>query len=79
MPVHLPNLERAAALLDNMPALWTHPGTTDEQRETLVRELLERAYIKETKLVAIEPRPMYLPLFAYLATEGVRNGRGERI
>jgi len=26
MPIHLPNLERAANFLEDLPALWLHPG-----------------------------------------------------
>ena len=29
----LPNLERAARLLEYLPSLWQHPGVTHEQRE----------------------------------------------
>ena len=28
MPTHLPNLERAANFLEDLPALWLHPGVT---------------------------------------------------
>ena len=44
-PVHLPNLERAATLLNDLPAMWVHPATSDRQRESLVQELLERATV----------------------------------
>lgn len=70
--VHLPNLERAAQLLSDLPALWTHPGVTDQQREALVKETFNRITIEGDTLVSIEPRPSYVPLFATLVTgEGV--------
>ncbi|MBI4311717.1 MAG: recombinase family protein [Chloroflexi bacterium] len=67
--VHLPNLERAAGLLNDLPALWAHPGVSNEQREALGQELLERAIISGGTLVAIEPRAAYRPLFGYLANQ----------
>ena len=36
------NLERAAELMNDLPALWTHPGTTDQQREQLVPTILNQ-------------------------------------
>lgn len=77
--VRLPNLERGAQLLADLPALWSHPGVTDEQREALVREMFEQVRLRGSDLVAIEPKPEYQPLFAYIVTEGVRNCRGEWI
>ncbi len=72
-PVWLPDLDRGAALLEDLPALWSHPGVDDRQREELVRQLLERVTVEGTRLVAIEPRDQYKPLFAYAALTGVRN------
>ena len=60
----LPNLERAAQLLSDLPALWLHPGVSHEQRESLVREVFKRITIDGRKFVAIEPQPVYVPLFA---------------
>ncbi len=65
VPVMIPNLDRAAQLLSNLPALWQHPGTTPEQRRELVREVFEEVRLREGKLAAIKPRPEYAPLFAY--------------
>ena len=36
-----PNLDRAAKLLRDLPALWQHPGVTDEQRRELAREVFD--------------------------------------
>ncbi|MDP3063145.1 MAG: recombinase family protein [Chloroflexota bacterium] len=72
-PIRLPNLERAAQLLNDLPGLWSHPGVTDQQREALVEELLVRATISGSELEAIEPKPVYQPLFAYALTRAVRN------
>ena len=60
-----PNLDRAATLLRDMPALWRHPGVTAEQRRDLAREVFEGIRLREGQLVAVKPRPQYAPLFAY--------------
>lgn len=60
----LPNLERAAGLLQHLPDLWSHPGVTNEKREQLVREVFARITIDGKTLTAIEPKPAYVPLFA---------------
>ena len=36
----VPNLERAAELLNDLSTLWSNPGVTLEQQEALVREVL---------------------------------------
>ena len=77
--VPIPNLERAAQLLTDLPALWSHPGVTDEQRECLVREIFEQVRLRGRNLVAVEPKPQYQPLFACIVAEGVRKSRGGRI
>ena len=76
-PGHMPNLERAAVLLNDLPALWCHPGVTDQQQEALVNELLERVVLSGQKLVAIEPKSDYRPLFAYLAVNRWKNRMAE--
>ncbi len=60
-----PNLDRAAELLQNLPALWEHPGVTQNQRRDLTREVFEEIRFREGKLVSVQPRPQYAPLFAY--------------
>ena len=60
-----PNLDRAAQLLKDLPALWQHPGVTPKQRRELAREVFDEVRLREGRLVAIKPRPEYAPLFAY--------------
>ncbi len=67
-PPQLPNLERAAKLLEDMPALWLHPGVADEQREALIREVFRRITIDGKQFVNIEPQPTYVPIFAVMLT-----------
>ena len=64
----LPNLERAAQLLTDLPKLWLHPGVSHEQRENLVREVFNRITI-DSRFMTIEPRPAYVPLFATMLLE----------
>ena len=60
-----PNLDRAAELLRDLPALWEHPGVTQEQRRDLAREVFDEIRLRDGKLVAVKPRSQYAPLFAY--------------
>lgn len=65
--VNMPNLERASELLNSLPALWQHPGVEDTQRQQLLRELFEEVGIRGSEVVAVRPRALYAPHFAYLA------------
>jgi DNA invertase Pin-like site-specific DNA recombinase len=67
-PVQMPNMERAAQLLNEMPVLWQHPGVTNKQRESLVHEVFNKISINGEALVAVEPKPEYAPLFADMLT-----------
>ena len=67
-PSQLPNLERAVKLLEDLPALWLHPGVTNQQREAFVREVFHRITIDGKQFVSIEPKPAYVPLFAAMVT-----------
>ena len=51
----LPNLERAAGLLHDLPALWLHPGVTDAQRVILVRVVFRPITISGKDFVSIYP------------------------
>ncbi len=64
-PAQMPNLERSAQLLQDLPALWQHPGVKDEQRRSLAREVFEELRLREGKLLVVKPRLEYAPLFAY--------------
>ena len=61
----MPNLDRAAELLRNLPTLWEHPGVTQTQRRALASEVFDEIRIRDGKLVAVKSRPKYVPLFAY--------------
>ena len=68
MPTHLPNLERAANFLEDLPALWLHPGVTHEEREALIRQVFLQITVAGKEFVDIEPNPEYAPLFATMVT-----------
>jgi len=67
MPTHLPNLERAANFLEDLPALWLHPGVIHEEREALIRQVFLQITIAGKEFVDIEPKPDTI-LFATMVT-----------
>ena len=76
---NLPSLSRSAQLLQDLPALWRHPGVTDGQRERAIREMFTEVRLRGKEIIALRPRPIYQPLFAHFVTQGVRKCRGEWI
>ena len=72
-----PNLNRAAGLLSDLPALWKHPGVTQVQRRELAREAFDEIRLRDGKLVAVKPRAQYAPLFAYSLWNETRDVGGE--
>ena len=68
-PPQLPNLERAAELLEELPPLWLHEGVTNEQREALLQEVFHRITIDGKEFASIEPNPAYVPPFATMLTD----------
>ena len=65
VPVAMPNLDHAAELLKDLPALWQHPGVKPEQQREMAREVFEEVRLRDGEMVAVKPRPQYAPLFAY--------------
>ena len=61
----VPNLEQAAKKLQDLPALWQHPGVTAEQRRELARVVFEEVRLRDGRLTAVRPQSQYAPLFAY--------------
>ena len=78
-PTYRLNFDRAAQLLTDLPALWKHPGTTDNQRELFIKEVFQQIRVRGSSLVSIEPKLDYQPMFACIIAEGVRKSRGEWI
>ena len=54
LTAQMPNLQGAARVLEDLPALWLHPGVTHEQRESLVRQVFRRITIDGKDFVGIE-------------------------
>ena len=46
------------------PALWLHPGVSNEQRQSLIKEVFSKITINGKDFISIEPKPVYAPLFA---------------
>ena len=61
----MPNLDRASRLLQDLPALWNHPGVKAAQQRGLALEVFQEVRLREGGLVAVRPRPKYVPLFVY--------------
>ena len=76
IPIELPNLERAAKLLNELPALWQHPGVTDKERESVIQEVFTKINVDGDALVSIEPKPDYAPLFADILLQNSLGYRG---
>jgi DNA invertase Pin-like site-specific DNA recombinase len=62
--IELPNLERASKLLNELPALWQHPGVDNKQRESVIQEVFTKINMEGDSMISIEPKPAYAPLFA---------------
>jgi hypothetical protein len=73
--IELPNLERAANLLNELPSLWQHPGVDNKQRESVIQEVFTKINMDGNTLVSIEPKPDYAPLFADIV---LQNSLGYR-
>ncbi len=69
-PSPMPDLERAAQLLANFGELWGR--ATDMERLKLLHAIIEKAWVKGGKIVAVEPRPAMYPLLA-MASQADRN------
>ena len=73
-----PDLERAAQLMRDLPVVWQYPGLTPKQCRELVREVFKEIRLREGELSAVQPRPLYAPLFAYSLWRQRRVAGGER-
>ena len=69
LPFAMPNLERAAGFLKDLPKLWSHPGVTHDQRELLVKEVFARITIDGKSLTSVEPKAPYVPLVANIVVD----------
>ena len=58
-PYRTPNLDRAAALLNNLPELWSHKGVSDTQRRELVTEVFQEVRLRGHDVIAVAPTATY--------------------
>lgn len=73
------NLTRACELMSELVNVFSHEGVTDVQREAFIKEVFASVRLDGNKLIAIEPKAVYKPIFTAILNRGVLSGRGERI
>ena len=66
-PIEFPDMERAAQLLSTIGVLWTNAN--DTERLNLAKALLEKIWIRDQRIVALEPRVSFFALFDILQKE----------
>jgi len=69
----IPDLERAALLLENFGELWQR--ATDSEKWKLVDALIEQAWRKDYRIIAIEPRPAMYLLLSTIQTDSTETIR----
>ena len=62
----------------DLPLLWQHPGVTPKQQREMAREVFEEVRLRDGRLVAVKPRPQYIPLFAYSLWRQYQFAGGDR-
>ena len=78
-PVILTDARRAARLLQDIGALWSHPGVAPERRKELIDEVFEEIQLDRHGIRAVLPRTEYRPLVALTEVRRGGNGRGDWI
>ncbi len=63
-PVAAPDMAQAAQLLASIGSLWEQ--ATDAEKLNLAKSLLEKVWIRQRVIVAVEPRAAFYPLFEML-------------
>jgi hypothetical protein len=70
-------VDRAAQLLANFPALWDHPGVTNQQRESMIGETFDEIRLRGHSLVAVKPKPEYHGISTFICLYS--DKRGEKV
>jgi hypothetical protein len=78
-PAILMDVRRAATLLQNVGALWSHPGVAPERQKEFIDEVFEEIQLDRRGIRAVLPRPEYKPLVALAEVTREGNGRGDWI
>lgn len=70
-----PALDRARAVLEDLPRFWEIETQPAERRKLLLR-LFEHVYAGDGRIVAVQPHDDFLPYFRAAATEQAREPSG---
>ncbi len=74
-PTQRPDLERAAELLENFGGLWHRAN--DQERLRLMHAIIETAYVKGGKIIALEPRPAMHTLLTVACQREGNDGKAD--
>jgi site-specific DNA recombinase len=72
-PLPTENILAGAKLLDDLPRLWAVAKI--EEKKTLLRSMIERVFVLDGRIIAIQPTPYFYPLFEQVL---VQSGPDER-
>ena len=78
-PVALTDARRAATLLQDIGALWSHPGVSPERQKEFIDEVFEEILFDQHGIRAVFPRAEYKPLVALAEVSRGGDGRGDWI
>ena len=78
-PAILTDVRRAASLLQDIGALWSHPGVAPERRKEFIEEVFEEIQFDQYGIRVVLPRNEYKPLVALAEASRGGNGRGDWI
>ncbi len=63
------NLEEAASLLERAGELWERG--TDEEKPSIAQSVFTKAWVREGKIIAVEPKPALYPLIEVARQAGL--------
>ena len=78
-PAILMDARRAATLLQDIGALWSHPGVAPERQKEFIDEVFEEIQFDQHGIRVVLPRTEYKPLVALAEVARGGNGRGDWI
>lgn len=78
-PVILTDARRAARLLEDIGALWSHPGVAPGRQKEFIDEVFEDIQFDRHGIRVVLPRTEYRPLVALAEASRWGDGRGDWI
>ena len=78
-PPILTDVRRAATLLQDIGALWSHPGVAPERQKEFIDEVFEDIQFDQHRIRVVLPRIEYRRFVALIEVNRVANGRGDWI